>query len=191
MQKKTGIMALAGALVLAAGFANLALADRGDGYGPNGAMMGMPNFEAMDADKSGSVTEAEITAFRAGQVAKADADGDGKLNATELAVLQQTEMQERMAARAAWMIERFDSDGDGLLSAEELAAGPRQETMFDRMDADGDGAITEAEMDGARDRMQGWMREGGMFGGRMQGGGMMDGGMMHHGHHGPDDMDEN
>ncbi len=165
MQRKNRMILMAGAAVAVLGAAGLALAERGPDQGMGREAGMMLNFEAMDVDKDGRLTEAEITAWRAARLAEADADGDGKLNATELAAMHETQMKERMAERAARMIERADADGDGLLSAEELAAGPRQMSMFERIDADGDGAVTQAELDAAREKMAGrFKRHGGGMG---------------------------
>jgi hypothetical protein len=166
MQKKHLLMAVAGAFVLAAGVGQLAYADRGPGAagGHGTEMMGMPSFEAMDADKDGNLTLVEVEAYRAAQIAKADVNSDGKLNADELVTLQEAERAARMATHAAQMIERFDGDADGLLSPEELAAGPRAETMFERIDADGDGSVTAAEMQAAKMQMAGRMIRGGRHG---------------------------
>jgi hypothetical protein len=132
-----------------AGIMSPVLAERGPGHG------GMPafNFDALDADKDGKVTEAEIEAARTARVTTADANKDGLMSAEELAAMQLAEMTARANAMAAEMITRMDSDGDGLLSVAEMAAGPGPARFFDRVDTDGDGAISRAEADAAAEMM--------------------------------------
>lgn len=187
MTKRTVFAAL---LVSALGGAALAqegpmggMMGGGMGDGPMGGPMmeGGPfggfDFAAVDADKDGKITEAEMQAWRAAQVAGVDADKDGKLSADELKAMQMARMEERAANMASKMVERMDADGDGLLSAAELAARPGPAMMFDRLDADGDGAVTEAEIDAARAEMMDRMggpdghegRGGHGHGGRMRG----------------------
>ena len=169
MQKKSILTVLTIAGVTAATLSTAALADRWGGHEGRGAgpmmmpmMMPMLDFEEMDADKDGKITEAEITAHRQARVAAADANGDGKLSAEELAALHLQQMQARASQRAERMIEAMDSDGDGLLSAAEMMVGPSPMPMFERLDTDGDGAISQAEAEAAQDMMPGGMgRRGG------------------------------
>jgi hypothetical protein len=156
---KTKLMLNGAALVavVLAGLSTAAMADRGDRGDPTGfeglGPFPLLDFAAIDADKDGKITKAELEAHRAARVAAVDADKDGKLSATEL----KAQAMERAAARAdemvARMIERHDSDGDGLISAAEMAAGPAPGDIFDRIDRDGDGAISMAEAEAARDHM--------------------------------------
>ena len=108
------------------------------------------NFETLDADGDGSITQAEMVAFGAGRMAEADSDGDGFLSQAELVEMGRKRAEEH----ATRMIERMDSDKDGKLSAEEMADGSRGQKMFERIDADKDGAITKAEFDAAHERMK-------------------------------------
>ncbi|NJM84323.1 MAG: calcium-binding protein [Tabrizicola sp.] len=135
------------AVILATGAATTALAERGE---PRGAML-MDAFDAMDADKDGKVTEAEIADHRRATFTAADADGNGLLSVQELKQMGKAADEVRQDRRVARMMERMDADGDGSLSASELSAmqGSR---MFARVDADKDGAITKAEVEAARDR---------------------------------------
>ncbi len=114
--------------------------------GGDGAMM-LETFDAIDADKDGKLTEAEISAFRAARFAAADADKNGLLSAEELAAMHMSQATGRMAKRSAKMIEHLDADEDGQLSAEELAEMPMRQSPFERADADGDGAISKAELE--------------------------------------------
>jgi hypothetical protein len=123
------------------------------GMGPEmGPGMGPAfDFAAVDADKDGKITEAELTAWRAAQATQIDTDKDGKLSAAELAASRLAEMQARAASMAERMVERLDTDGDKLLTASEMAARPGPAMLFDRADADGDGAVTQAELDALRE----------------------------------------
>ena len=146
-------LALAGvtAAVLATALPGVIQAEVGpDGQGPAHLM---DRFDAIDADKDGKVTEAEIEAFRAARFAAADIDKSGSLSAEELSAMQMQEMQSRMGQRAARMIERLDGDADGQLSAAEFAEMGKAKSQFERADADGDGAISKAEAEAAVQKM--------------------------------------
>lgn len=131
----------------------------GEGMGP----MAMFDFVAVDADKDGKVTEAELQTYRAAEVAGIDADKDGKITAAELKSMHMVRLEARATEMADRMIARLDSDGDGALTAAELSARPAPAGMFDRIDADGDGAVTEAEIAAAREAMMAG-RDGGKGG---------------------------
>ncbi len=153
MQKKTiGMFALTGFVLAALGTA--ALADR---RGPDGARGTGPfpafDFAAVDADADGRVTEAELSAWRAGRVAAMDANADGLLSADEIKAGHMARAEARAAEMAARMVAEHDADGDGLLSVAEIGAPPVPARMFARLDADSDGAITQAELDSAKARM--------------------------------------
>ncbi len=148
------------------GLTTVAMADR-MGRGAEGPFPLM-DFAAIDADKDGKITKAEVEAHRAARVVALDADKDGKLSAAEL----KAQAMERAGARAddmvARMIERHDTDGDGLISVAEMAAGPSPLSVFDRIDSDKDGAISVEEAEAARKHMAKRMGK-------------------HRGHGGPDD----
>lgn len=135
--------------VLAGSVSTLAQAEGRDGRGP----MPMMNFDAIDADKDGSITTAEFDAFRAAEFAKADTNADGQVSAEELAAKQLVDMTLRATDMASKMIERMDENADGQLSAEEMANGPRAPSMFERADADGNGSISKAEIEAMKDEM--------------------------------------
>jgi len=146
------------AVGLGAGVASMAVANQG---GPN-----RPSFEALDADKDGKVTQAELDAHKAQEFAKADADGDGMLSAAEMLARAKVQENNRMANRVNKMIARIDADKDGMVSAAEMQAMPRGKGMLRRMDADNDGTITAAEYAahkpgrGMRDGKRGGMHDG-------------------------------
>jgi len=140
------------ATVLATGFGTAVLADRG-GQGPGRGGFDIGLFDAIDADKDGRITQAEIDAHRAARVAAVDADSDGKISLDELKAAEMARMTARVEERAARMLARMDSDGDGFLTAAEMATPPMPARMLDRLDTDGDGAISRAEAEAARNRM--------------------------------------
>lgn len=158
MKYQNVLTALALAAVTGVSFSSAALADRGPKGDMQGMEMGMggpgmgPRFDfaAVDADKDGKVTEAELTASRAAEAGKIDANKDGKLSAEELTAARVAEMTTRATEMATRMVAELDTDGDGLLTAAEMAARPGPARMFEHADADGDGAVTQAELDAMR-----------------------------------------
>lgn len=158
MTYRTILTAVALAALTGVSFSSAALAERGPKGGMEGMEMGGPgmgmgprfDFAAVDADKDGKVTEAELTAWRAAEAGKIDANKDGKLSAEELAAARLAEMTARATEMATRMVADLDTDGDGLLTAAEMAARPGPARMFDHADADGDGAVTQAELDAMR-----------------------------------------
>ena len=128
-----GLVALSAVMLAGAGIADTMRGDQGMGM-----MMGpgsMLDIATLDTDKDGKISEAEIEAHRAAQLAAVDADKNGLLSAEELAAMHVKAMTERANAMAQRMIERLDGDGDGLLSAAELASRPMPANLFDRIDA--------------------------------------------------------
>ncbi|MEZ5911538.1 MAG: EF-hand domain-containing protein [Paracoccaceae bacterium] len=189
MTRGTTLTALTLATLLGAGSLTLGLArahDRGMmgggmGHGMMGGMGGgmaamMPDFEALDTDGDGKVTEAEFQAHRRMMIEAADADGDGTISATELADHMEAQMQARKAERMGQMLQRMDGDGDGKVSIDEMLNGPRQGPIA-RLDADGDGALSAEEYAAAGARMAQRGGEGARGHGHGRGhGGMMGGG---------------
>jgi Ca2+-binding EF-hand superfamily protein len=92
-------------------------------------------FTAMDADRDGSVTAAEMDAHKAAKMKdKAGKDGD------------------RPKMSSADKIREIDTNADGAISAAEHEAGSQK--MFAKMDADGDGSVSQAEMKAGHDAMK-------------------------------------
>ncbi len=152
MKTKTILSAVTLAAMVAASFSSIANAEMGPRGGDRGAMM--PAFEEMDANGDGKVTKEEIATFRAAQIAALDTDKDGNLSEAELIAGKKMREDAREAKMAKRMIERQDTNKDGVLSVEEMA-GPadRGDRMFDRIDTDDDGAISKAEADAAKEKM--------------------------------------
>lgn len=154
---------LTGALVIALTATSVPALAHGKGgmrdKGPRGPML---NFEQIDTDQDGKITQAEMDAHTAAKFSEADTDGDGKLSSEEVLARMQARAEEREAQRAEKraermakgaerMFERRDADGDGFLSAEE-AKPPKSGDMFARLDTDEDGAISKEELDAAREK---------------------------------------
>lgn len=116
------------------------------------------DFTAMDADKDGNITKAEVEAYKTAEITSMDANKDGKISADELAAFHIAKMQQNMEARAkdmaAKMIERLDTDKDGAISIAEMSARPGGDKMFDRIDGNSDGVISAEELAAAKNFMQ-------------------------------------
>ena len=110
-------------------------------FGPSG---GAQLFEAVDADGDGSVTQAEIDAYLAAQVADADTDTDGALALDEFAPVFFEQMRPRMVDA----FQALDADGSGEVTQDEL--DDRFGRVVERLDRDGDDALTL--QDGRRGR---------------------------------------
>lgn len=106
-------------------------------------------FARLDADADDRISQAEMTAAKTRQFARADRNGDGQVTPDELAAIQArlARAQEAMAGAA----ERMDSDGNGSLS---LAEFTDRAPIFALLDIDGDGALSRAEADRARAILQ-------------------------------------
>ncbi|MBL0140809.1 MAG: EF-hand domain-containing protein [Betaproteobacteria bacterium] len=110
------------------------------------------NFDAIDANKDGFISLAEIEAARAAHGPagrgegwkKWDTNGDGKLSRDEVA----------NAPRLAQEFDALDTNKDGFLSAEELqnarrahvAGGPNRGEGWKKLDANGDGRLSRDEV---------------------------------------------
>jgi len=79
------------------------------------------NFDAIDVDKSGTVTLAEIQA-------------------------SMKKMAKEMHDRGVERFKAADKNGDGMLDREEAKAMPRVAKNFDAIDADKSGTVTEKEI---------------------------------------------
>ena len=156
MSTKTILSAVTLAAMVAASFSTIAQADAG---GRGGDRMGqMFVFEEMDANADGKVTKDEIAAFHTAKIAAMDTDKDGNLSEAELIAAQEQRKAEREAQRGAEMVKRMmdrrDANKDGVLSLDEMTPpADRGDKMFDRADTDGDGAISKAEADVMAEKM--------------------------------------
>lgn len=104
-------------------------------------------FAALDGNKDGRVTQAEITAAREARMAERQARRFDRLDANDDGAVSEAEMQAARAARQAKRAERQDGEsarrGRGQRGA--MRGGRGIGGGFDRLDANDDGAVTLAE----------------------------------------------
>jgi hypothetical protein len=141
----------------------------GEGRGPEGrggAMRISPLMQALDADKDGSISEAEMKNAAAALKAL-DKNGDGKLSPEELRPpSREGEGREGNRAGGDEMVTRLmqmDKNGDGKLTKDELPE--RMAGMLTRGDTDKDGALSKEEIAKLAATTGGGGREGGREGG--------------------------
>lgn len=141
------LLAAAGAAVLAAGVAGVALAQSGGGA-DTGGRHGL--FQA-DANSDGVLTRAEFDASRTSQFARLDADNNGQLSREEMRA-QRGERGERGhrggrdhrgGPGGHGGFEGADANNDGNITRDEFLARPI--AMFDRLDANSNGVIEASE----------------------------------------------
>lgn len=139
-------------------------------------------FEALDTDKDGNVTQAEIDAAKTARFAAADTNSDGKLDEAEMLAQAEAMQVEHMAAmlermkaampkRVAHMMIELDANSDGFVTPEEMDDS-HMARMFDRLDENEDAMISVGEAEdmrhgmhgGKHGRGHGWF--GNWFGGR-------------------------
>lgn len=123
--------------------------DRG-GRGERGRGPGDPAVAAIDTDRDGTISAAEIDAS-AGALAKLDKNRDGKLGEDEVRPAfgpggpggpgRFGRDPSQMAGR---MIEEWDQNGDGKISKTEMPERMRE--SFDAADLDRDGKLTRDEL---------------------------------------------
>ncbi len=104
---------------------------------PLGAFAGIAGdlMAKFDTDGNGVVTQAEIDAVRAGELATYDANHDGVLNLEEYRAYWLAQMFERMVDA----FQRLDANGDGNVTLAEFNEGLAN--IVARLDRDGDGAL--------------------------------------------------
>ena len=119
------------------------------------------DFAAIDADKNGQITTAEMDAFKAVRVAELDSDKDGFVSAEEMAADMIARMTYRIETMARHRLVDQDKDGDGKVSLAEMAEGSGEGRMFARADANGDGALSAEEVATVRAHMEDRMKDRG------------------------------
>ena len=116
---------------------------------------------AFDADKDGTLAQAEVPARMQGLFERADGDKDGKLTATELKSLASAQSNPSAGmgpggpeggrrgrgpgegGRRDPLTAALDTNRDGTISPDEIAAAPE---ALKKLDADGDGRLTVDEV---------------------------------------------
>lgn len=111
----------------------------------------LDQFDAIDGDKDGSISPAEIAAHRLARFADSDTNGDGLLSAEELSAAHIARITEQASSRTAEMLRWLDGNGDGQLSIEEMPDGPSPRRLA-RLDANDDGLISRDEAEAAIER---------------------------------------
>jgi Ca2+-binding EF-hand superfamily protein len=107
------------------------------------------NFDAVDADKDGKVTVAELDAARTAGVI--GGPGYGRRGAMRGPGVDPEARQAQRHERHEAMVKSADTDKDGAISRAEVEkALPRLAWRFEAVDADKDGKLTVAELDAAR-----------------------------------------
>ena len=147
--------------------------ERREGGPPGGFMRMNPVLAALDADKDGTVSAAELS--NATSALKAlDKDNDGKLSAEELRPRfggpgGQGGPGGRDPEAMVKSLFEFDKNSDGVLTKDELPE--RMQGLMTRADADNDGKLTKEELTKSASNMRGpgGERQGGP-GGRGPGG---------------------
>ena len=127
------------------------------------------DFETLDANADGFVTEDEILLHRQRSFSDADSNADGFLTPDEHLAMVRARMQasrrggkdvseDRVESRAARMFRYHDENGDGKVAFEEMPSRDF-DRLLDRLDEDGDGRIAESEFDAAgHGKRRGWGR---------------------------------
>ena len=134
--------------------------------GPGGGFRGPIDFEQIDSNGDGVITQEDISVRAEERFKAADTNGDGKLSAEEMKAGAESRRAERMQSRIDRMVERHDADGDGMLTLEEMQSDERGGRFFERFDKDGDGSITSEEFEAAKAEFKGRKGHGGKKGQR-------------------------
>lgn len=110
--------------------------------GMQGSRMQMMDqmFDKFDVDKDGAVSKAEISQVRKAELAKYDANKDGKLSLDEFQNLWLELARDRMVDH----FQRLDNNGDAVVSEDEVASP--MDRMMSFMDQNGDGMLTKKEL---------------------------------------------
>ncbi len=117
MRKTTKVLVGIGVAVAIGGMAlgGASLAHRNGGLGDDDDHKAVAMFDAVDADRDGTLSQAELDKAREACGAAHDADGDGKLGLEEFARLW-SETTRPLTVRA---FQRLDTDGDAVISRSE------------------------------------------------------------------------
>ena len=104
-------------------------------------------FKKSDTDNDGTLTKAEAKSMP--RVAKnfdaIDADKDGTVSLNEIRA-SMTQAGHKMHDRAVEKFKAADKDSDGTLTKDEAKTMPRVAKNFDAIDADKDGTVSDKEI---------------------------------------------
>lgn len=106
----------------------------------------MPVMAALDTDKNGELSAAEIDGAKAALLTL-DSDGDGVLTAKELRPVPPEPPKDGEKPQAGDHIMRLDANGDGYVTFEEFTAPmtAQMKEVFAKIDTSGDGNIDKDE----------------------------------------------
>ena len=102
-------------------------------------------FDKIDTNHNGTISRAEYQAWIDGRFAKLDANGDGVVNADEVATSPAA--VQRVQKRAEGFVNRYDTNGNGEVSKADFEAKEMQ--RFDRL-SNGADSVTEDQFTAAR-----------------------------------------
>lgn len=150
MRTRTKAMIAVGAIALGTtSLVGASLADGRWGHGHHrggyGSGHGERMIEQFDTNQDGTVTQAEVDAFRQSQLTEFDQDGDGSLTIEEYQMLWMDAMRERMVDR----FQSHDDDGDAIVTVEEFVEPFGR--LVDHVDRNDDGQITRDDLRHPRD----------------------------------------
>lgn len=98
-------------------------------------------MEAADTNHDGTVTRAELVAYRNGEWQRFDRNGDGYFSAHDLPRFLRDRWN---GTKLAQMREMYDRNQDGRISRAEFTTGPTP--AFDMADANHDNRVSKAEL---------------------------------------------
>ena len=111
-------------------------------------------FKTMDTDGNGRVSPDEHAAGAKKMFDAMDANKDGTVTIAEMDTIHKNIPGKQPKGSELSSVEKIkavDKNGDGLLSAEEHADGSRK--MFSKMDTDRDGFLSRAELTAGHEKM--------------------------------------
>ncbi len=114
-------------------------------------------FDKIDADKDGSISEAEMKTHHEKMMAEREENRaqhkemmaereENRAQHQEMMAKRQAKMEGEKQSRVDEHFSKMDKDGNGGISFDEFGY-PDEKDMFSRLDTDGDGRITKEEHD--------------------------------------------
>ena len=118
-------------------------------YGRHHGMGMSMDFDSLDADGDGMLTQADLDSIMNSRFAEIDGDGDGQVTREEMLGYMDTKSEDRRARYADRRIDNLDTNEDGSISLEEFSAVKGQRKGIERLDKDSDGSVSKEEFDEA------------------------------------------